>query len=303
MSRSAIIPLVSQQLAELALPVPCFLCGATNMRKAERCTHCSAPMALAPQADNRKTILHLVAALGPTGVGKSVYLGILLDMLSRQPKQYQTLARGASTINLQQNAIRALARHEFPTPTPVDPEHWDWIHCQIDRSDRKVPLELVMPDMAGDAVMRETDHPHSHPAVRLLLTKASGALVFIDAFQAQQGSLGQDFTALKILACLGEIDSHRKRGWPARPVALVFTKADLCEECFDDPSAYAESHLPELWRQCRQRFRRHRFFATGIVGACAHRSQPTVAVTYAPLRIEPHGVVEPFEWMLESLSP
>jgi hypothetical protein len=301
MSRIAITPLASERLAEYALPIPCYVCGATNTIKVERCTHCGSPMALAHQVEGSKTESRVVAITGPAGVGKTVFLGMLLDMLSRQPEKYQATARGAFSINLQQTVLGAIARHEFPPPTPPDPQSWDWVHCHVERPGRKRSLELIMPDMAGEAVLDEADHPHRHLAIQPLLAKAAGAMVFVDAVQAQQGKLGQDFAALKLLTYLSDIDHHPKRGWPIRPLALVFTKADQCEECFDDPAAYAKAHVPELWRQCRQRFGKHQFFAVGVVGACAHRRLSHGALSYAPLRIEPHGVLEPFEWMLQSL--
>ena len=50
--------------------------------------------------------------------------------------------------------------------------------------------------LAGEAVLHETDHPHSRPTVQPLLAKAGGAVVFIDTVQSQQTTPGQDFAAL-----------------------------------------------------------------------------------------------------------
>ena len=51
---------------------------------------------------------------------------------------------------------------------------------------------------------------------------------------------------MKLLTYLIELDDHPKHGWSQRPVGLVFSKADECEECFDDPVAYAKAHSAGL---------------------------------------------------------
>ena len=75
----------------------------------------------------------MVAVLGPSGSGKTVYLGMLMDMLSRQPQRLEIVARGASSIGLQQTTVSALARCEFPAKTGREPECWNWMHCEIHR--------------------------------------------------------------------------------------------------------------------------------------------------------------------------
>jgi ABC-type branched-subunit amino acid transport system ATPase component len=78
-------------------------------------------MALAHQANTQKIHPRMIAAIGPSGAGKTVYLGVLTDMLSRQVDDLQMLARGAFSIKLQQHAMAALARCEFPHKTPDRP--------------------------------------------------------------------------------------------------------------------------------------------------------------------------------------
>ncbi len=85
-------------------------------------------------------------------------------------------------------------------------------------------------------------------------------------------------------------------------MALVFTKADQCEECGDDPDGYAKTHAAGLWQHCQERFAVHQFFAAGVAGACAWRESRTAGRVRVPLRIEPHGIVEPFEWLLEQIK-
>jgi hypothetical protein len=244
----------------------------------------------------------MVAVIGPSGVGKTVYMGMLLDMLSQQSERMQLFARGAFSINLQQSAMAALSHCEFPHKTPNEPDRWNWVHCQIRRPKQKTRLELIMPDMAGEAVLEEVDHPHTYRIVRQFLQKCVGAVVMIDAIQLKEGNRDQDFFIMKLLSYLSEMDTDPRTGWKRRPLALVLTKADCCEDCWDDPEEYAKSHANGLWQHCGERFDCHRFFASGVVGNCITLDTLTEGRLFIPLRIEPRGVTEPFEWLLEKLK-
>jgi hypothetical protein len=257
-------------------------------------------MALSHQANAQKAPPQLVATLGSSGTGKTVYLGMLTDMLSRQSNAMHVLARGAFSISLQQSTISSLARCEFPAKTPNEPDRWNWLHCQVVPSRRR-SIELIMPDPAGESIMEEIDHPHSYPVVRAFLTKCTAALLLVDAEELKRGEPEQDFFAMKIVSYICELDSDRKNGWAHRPVAVVFTKADQSESCLSDPADYAEKHAPGLWRQCQDRLQNHRFFAAGVAGACAYRAD-LGGKTQVPLRIEPHGVAEPFVWLINQIS-
>lgn len=301
MTRSALMPLDSYRLAQYAVPVSCYVCEAENTSDAEFCTRCFAPMALAHQAQAQSLRPRMVGAMGASDAGKTVYLGMLMDMLSRRCGELQFLARGAFSITLQQTTIYTLARGEFPSKTPNEPDRWNWVHCQLREPGRAEPLELIMPDMAGEAVLEEVEHPHSYRVVRAFLRQAGAALVFIDAGKLKAGRLEHDHFAMKLLTYLAELERETKAGWGERPLALVLTKADQCEECFDDPAAFARSHATGLWQLCQERFRRHRFFAASVAGATAHRDLGRLGRALVPLRIEPRGVIEPFLWLAEEI--
>ena len=106
---------------------------------------------------------------------------------------------------------------------------------------------------------------------------------------------------MKLITYLCELDADHTTGWKNRRLALVFTKADLCEHCFDDPAAFAKRHTPGLLQQCRERLKRHHFFAVGVVGAVGTRNESHGRVQ-VPLRIEPRGIVDPFRWLLDELE-
>jgi len=227
----------------------------------------------------------------------------LMDMLSRQPQRMQLLARGAFSITLQQTTLSALQRCEFPQKTPNEPDRWNWVHCQVRPPKQRRPMELIMPDMAGEAVLEEVDHPHTYRVIRAFLKKCTAAMILIDAVQLAEGIREQDYFTMKLLSYLSELASDPKHGWANRPLAMIFSKADQCEACLEDPAGYARAHAVGLWQHCRERFGCHRFFAAGVAGTCVSRESLTEGHRQVPLRIEPHGIIEPFEWLLDNLPP
>ncbi len=295
------VTLDSYRLAQYVAQVPCYICSGPNTFDAELCRHCYAPMALTHQANTQHIHPQMIATIGATGAGKTVYLGMLTDMLSRHDSSLQILARGAFSISLQQHTMKALSACHFPSKTPNEPDRWNWVHSQVRMKSRRRPLEIIMPDMAGEAILHETDHPGSYPVIRALLTQCAAIIVLIDGERISEGNNDQDFFTMKLLSYLMELDDDKKTGWPSRPVAMVFSKSDQCEECFADPASFAQKQAPGIWQQCAERFGRHRFFASGVAGACALRPDGGT-FTQTPLRIEPRGIVEPFQWVLEQLK-
>ena len=301
MSGKGVLPMDSYRLAQYSVQVPCFICEGGNSFDAEVCRHCQAPMALAHQAKMRKTPPQLVATIGSADAGKTVYLGMLTDMLSRASDDLQLLARGAFSVSLQQLTMSSLSNCEFPDKTPNEPDRWNWIHCQVRSSRKRHPTELIMPDLSGEAILEEIDHPHSYPVIRAFLSKCAGVLILVDAVRLMEGEKDQDFFAMKMLSYLCEMDDDPKKGWPSRPISLIFTKADQCETCFDDPAEFARKHAPGIWQHCEQRFANTKFFASGVAGACAYQME-LGGLTQVPLRVEPRGIIEPFRWIVHQIG-
>ncbi|QDU93315.1 TRAFAC clade GTPase domain-containing protein [Lignipirellula cremea] len=301
MTREGMWELQSYKLADYSVSHPCFICHGGNNFDAELCRHCMAPMALAHQAAQLKTPPRLIAAVGSAGAGKTVYLGMLTDMLSRENNDLQVLARGAFSVQIQQITMEALANCRFPDKTPSEPDHWNWLHSQIQSKRIKRPYELMMPDLAGDALLEEINHPNSYPVIHHFLSKASGIMLLVDAAELEQGSQVQDFFATKIVSYLCELESHAKTGWPNRPIAVILSKADQCDTCFLDPLEFARKYAPSLWRQVKERLKKYQFFATGVAGACA-TIYGLGGQEQIPLRVEPRGIVEPFSWLTHQIS-
>lgn len=300
MSARAYVELESLKLADSESNVYCFICDTANTFDAETCRNCNAPMAIAHQARMQRKRPQTIACIGSAGAGKTVYLGMLMDMLSRDGERLEALARGAFSVNLQQHTAACLSRCEFPPKTPNEPDHWHWVHCQVRQRSGGKSMELIVPDMAGDSLLAEIEHPGAYPVIRNFLERCSGAIVLVDGATLPSGR-GPDYFAMKLLSYLAELAEESKNDWKKRPLAVVFTKADQCEEAFSDPAAFARRHATGLWRHCKERFRKYQFFASGVAGACSYRESRFSGRELIPLRIEPRGIVEPFEWVLTQL--
>ena len=145
------------------------------------------PLALTYQStSDRKAPPKLLAVLGPAGSGKTSYLGMLADILSRQPGPLEFVARGAFSVQLQQQSIAALARRSFPVDTAIAPGDWNWMHCQVKGRKQRRPLELIVPDMSGAALQADIEHQAS-PTIRSFLKKCAAAMILVDAERLLRG--------------------------------------------------------------------------------------------------------------------
>lgn len=308
------IPLESYLLAQQAAPIHCLICKQENCRSATRCRACLAPMALAHQAENVKQAPRIIAVIGATGAGKTTYLGMLMDILTRQVGLPHTTARGTLSISLQQATATALSTGWFPEKTARNPEHWHWVHCQFHCRRRRKRMEVVFADVAGDAFAEETERENRFPAIRALLAHCAGIMVVADAERLKAGDHESDFVTLKLLTLMGDLREEQARvrrdnsiwcggggGLDRRPLALVLTKADKCDGCGDDPYDFADAHAGTLLGSCQSRFSRHKVFACSVTGATADR-QMYGSRQQVPLRIEPHGIVEPFGWLVSEMK-
>jgi hypothetical protein len=258
-------------------------------------------MVLAAQTRKQKIEPCMIAIMGVSGSGKSVYLGMLMDILSRHSNDAHLLARGAFSINLQQATIRALARCRFPEKTPNEPDRWNWVHCEVRHNRYRRPIELILPDMAGEAIYEEIQHPRTYRVVTSFLRKAVGAMILIDAKALCEGKEEHELFTMRLTSHLLAEDSRSNKSWTKRPIAFVFSKADQSPECREAPELFAQSRVPGLWQQCRKHFRSYKFFASGVAGACVEGYGERGEPINIPLRIEPHGIVEPFEWLISKL--
>jgi hypothetical protein len=239
---------------------------------------------------------------------------MLLDILSRQRERLGFTTCDASSVALQQEAMAALARGEFPEPTLTDPEHWRWAHCRLQRRSRRTPLDVFLVDIAGKSILREIDHPSTYPLVGGLLQKTTGVFLIIDTDRVESGDKDEEFFAMQMLnhlehlrekASYGRLTPKRRRMgdlFTMPPLAIVLAKSDQVEHAFDNPTSFVRGHLPNLWQQCHELFPQHAVFATSVVGACATRKNQSGRHERIPLRVEPRRVIDPFRWLMGQVT-
>ncbi len=306
MSELVYSPLESFELVHYAIGVTCIVCDGSNRHDAERCRLCHAPLALTYQTNGKASVrTDMLAVLGPQGVGKTSYLGMLCDSLSRQEGPLrqqgtsQAVSRGAFSVALQQSVMQQLTQHRFPMATSTEPDSWNWNHLQFCETNRRQVRELLFPDIAGSVIEREIEHADS-PTIRTFFRKCAGAIILLDAEQIERGDPSPDFFAMKALSYLAEFSTSRKLSWSRKPIAFVFPKADCSRACQASPVAFAKSNVRRTYAQATSSFKRTAFFAASVAGATA-RLEIDGESRAIPLRIEPRGIHEPFDWLLNQL--
>ena len=282
--------------------IPCLICETQQTLDAAICSHCYAPMALIQEAVAQDRDPCIVTVIGDSNVGKTVYLGMLLDMLSKRAEDFDAIPKGAYSVNLQHTVITYLSARQFPPKTPMEVDQWLWAYYQVSRRKRRARIyDLVMPDMAGEAIAAEVASPKTFTVIRSLLEKSAGVLLMVDAALAAAGSPQPDFFALKLVSYLDGVLASKAQEQLDTPVAIVLSKADYCPECFDNPQLFAQTNLNRLWNICDSRFKSFEFFATSVVGSLGYGSDEYDNVIPYPLHIAPRGIMEPFEWVLSKL--
>jgi hypothetical protein len=281
----------------------CLICETANAPNAILCKECSAPLALVYEAQAQQREPQIVSILGDSNVGKTVYLGFLLDMLSQRANDFEAIPRGAYSVDLQQNVITHMAYRIFPPKTPMEADEWHWTYYQVcKRGGTPKWIDLVMPDMAGEAIAAEVASPSTFQIIQKLLRKSTGLLLLADAGLAANGSTQPDFFTLKMLSYIDSMFVSKRGKRIGMPVAVVLTKADYCPECFEAPRQFAEANLNRLWNLCESRFSNVEFFACSVVGSLAYATAGgNDVVTPVPLHTALRGVLEPFEWIVAQL--
>ena len=282
--------------------VECYLCGKQNSQTAVECKDCNGPMHVSSTYDtNPERPPKIIATLGAPGVGKSVYLGMLLDSLAREKKTDVTL-EGADASQMQHRVVSALTRGAFPDNNEED--EWRWPKCQHGRG-RKAN-EIFLPDFPALPAMEDYEQRRAWPVIPQTFSKSVGLMLFLDAAAVQRGDADEEFFALHLLRYYTDIfrrpldvtDSPRKR--KAR-IAIVMTKADQCQDCHEDPDEFVRGQMPELWKACETQLKHYKFFATSVAGVCVTIDSHRGYKADIPLRIEPRGIQAPFRWMLSQI--
>jgi len=232
-----------------------------------------------------------------------VYLGMLLDMLSKRADDFESVPKGAYSVNLQHTVISHLAARQFPPKTAMEVDQWLWAYYQVAHRSRGSKIyDLVMPDMAGEAIAAEVASPKTFTVIRSLLEKSAGAVLLVDGALAAAGSPQPDFFALKLMSYMDGVLAMKREEKLTTPVAVVLSKADHCPDCFDNPRGFAQTNLNRLWNICDTRFKNFEFFAASVVGSLGYGTDEYNNVIPYPLHVAPRGIMEPFEWVLSKLK-
>jgi hypothetical protein len=285
--------------------VRCATCDERNTPRAHYCPTCLTPLELSRSVISRGTTGHYISVLGASGAGKTVYLGFLLDMLSKGVGDLRGLSNGAFTVGVQQETMTALQRRQFPEKTSVEADRWQWVHCEITRKNRtRNVVDLVAPDFAGEAIAMQIEKASDFRTIDYVVRRSRALLLLIDSVQVRDASREQDFFAMKLASYIRALHAnggYLRRGRLRIPVAIVMTKADMCCEAQTDPFAFAKANLPGFVHACERSFGVYGLFAAGVVGSTATLTGPFGDRAEVPLHIEPHGIVEPLEWVMKKL--
>ncbi len=289
---------------ELLEETPCMICEKENSPEAVLCSDCGAPMAIVYDSIAQEREPQIITIVGESNVGKTVFLGFLLDMLAQRAGDFEAFPKGAYSVDLQQTVVTHMAHRKFPPKTPMEANQWYWAYYQICKKHPSTKwVDLVMPDMAGESLAAEVASPKTFKVIRNLLSKSSGIMMLVDAAMAANGSQQPDFFALKMLSYIDTMYGAKREEKVETPVAVVLCKADYCADCFENTRYFVQANLNRLWNLCESRFERVEFFASSVVGSLGYAVPDNEGdvVIPIPLHTALRGVLEPFEWIVEQL--
>lgn len=279
----------------------CVCCGHVSF-DSSACSNCQAPLELSRTVQTRGKPPRFVTVLGASGAGKTVYLGFLLDILSKGTRSIRGLPNNSFSVAVQEQTIGALEQRRFPDKTASEADTWSWVHFEVRNAKRpKQYLDIVTPDLAGEAIGMEVDHPSTFPAIRSMTQKSMAMMVLFDSVRVRDSGREEDVFALKLAAYIQNLHAAPKKGKNNRTprIAIIFTKSDWCPEAKQDPARFAQENMPGLMQFCKQTLHDHAFFATSVVGSSATMVDRYGCMEQIPFHIEPSGIVEPLEWIMQ----
>lgn len=286
------------------IALDCACCDTRLSERDEFCSQCQTPASLSKTVATRIGKQNFISVLGPSNAGKTVYLGLLLDILSRGAEGFRGTATSAFSVDLQEQVVTALEQRTFPEKTPSEADAWKWLHCQISITERKSSrnVDLVSPDFAGEAIAMEVNQAGIYPAIQHVVRKSTGLMILCDSMRVRDAGSGEDLFAMKLASYVAQLHglaSDSKRGHSTSPaIAIVFTKCDGCPEAIENPSEFAANNTSRLSEFCSRTFSRHAFFAASVAGNSGVISDSNGRQMRVPFHIQPRGVLEPLQWIV-----
>jgi hypothetical protein len=279
----------------------CACCGADFSGAESHCSTCQAPLDVSRTIAQRNRATRFVSLLGASGAGKTVYLGMLLDMLSKGTHDLQGVANSTFSVAVQADTITALEHRRFPEKTASEADGWQWVHCELSfRRRRKSLIDLVTPDFSGEAIALEIERPGTYPAIRSVVGQSQALLILCDSIHSSESPLEEDLFAVKLATYVcGLHKTHlRRRAKLNLPVAIVFTKCDGSPEVRVDPEKFAANNLSRMYQYCERHLANYRFFAASVVGSSATLVDERGCRRQVPFHVEPRGLLEPLVWIM-----
>ncbi len=284
----------------------CATCNEDVAYSNGACLNCFTPLELTRSVAERDNPCRHISILGQSSAGKTVYLGMMLDMLSRGHGRLRGVPNNAFSVNVQQQTISALENQRFPDKTPAEADQWNWVHCDVHNvKSPKRCVDVITPDLAGEAIAIEIENPGTFPTVREAVQKSSGVILLFDSEKVRDHGRSEDLFGIMSTTYLASLQMQKLRRRVRKlsvPLAILFTKADSCSQAMENPRRFATEHMPGTVQICKKKFSQHDFFAASVVGSSATVVQSNGAPMEIPLHIQPHGIMEPVEWVMKSMS-
>ncbi|MCR9291080.1 MAG: hypothetical protein NXI32_00090 [bacterium] len=282
----------------------CVCCSARVEHCIDYCPKCQTPICLSQSVALQGGGHSFISVLGASNAGKTVYLGLLLDILSKGSEDFRGVAASPFAVDLQEYVVTSLENRAFPEKTPAEADSWQWLHCKLSMQQGKTKrtADLISPDFAGEAIAMEIRRPGLYPVVEHVVSRSTGILLLCDSLRVRDHGASEDLFATKLAAYIAaqhELHDDKAAQEGRGPsVAVVFTKCDACPESTVDPAVFASSNVRRLHDFCQQKFKRVAFFATGVAGSTALLSDQRGWRSRVPFHIQPHGVLDPLKWLL-----
>ena len=290
---------------EVTQGLECVCCQTQMDAHDSHCSECQTPAEITRSLLCRQTRPHFISVVGASNAGKTVYMGLLLDILCGDAKHLKGIPNGAFSIGLQEHVVTALEQRTFPEKTPTESDLWKWLHCVVTDTSNRKPKEIdfVAPDFAGEAIAAELEQPGLYPAVHHVISRSSALLLLCDSTAVRDQGSREDLFAMKLGSYISQVQGladldTKKDLSPA--VAIVFTKSDECSEAVEDPQRFMSNNMPRFLDYCNRSFPRHSIFAASVVGASGMLSDSNGNVQRVPLHVEPRGVIEPLHWAIQN---
>jgi len=298
---------VSQDDQEIDLD--CVCCDQPLSSASDYCPVCETPTTLSSTVAARGGRQEFISVLGASNAGKTVYLGLLLDILSKGSDAFRGTATSAFSIDLQEQVVTALERRMFPAKTPTEADAWKWLHCEISMAQKKSTkhIDLISPDFAGEAIAMEINQSGMYPAIGHVVQKSTGLMILCDSLRVRDEGSAEDLFGMKLasyiaaqhgLANKPETRKRSSRSHVGPSIAIVFTKCDGCPEAIEDPAAFAANNTPRMFEYCRRTFAHHNFFAASVAGSSGVLTDSNGKQTRMPFHTQPQGVLEPLRWIV-----